>query len=202
MKNLLSLLDNIINERPRRTSKEEKLRLNKEYWRSSWNAYVGKIAKVNTENLLGLSQQEIVSKYLHTLPEEYRDLPHLYSYLGIAIIARDNTFTDPLWTRYWLYSNRDVYYFDPDTACLTVKRKKPRRKKKLGTRKERLKKYYEIKKARNKANRERARQKAEAYSELLTNETRKREEKEKKINLQKIISHGFDPETSFRRDRQ
>lgn len=202
MKNLLPVLDNLLSDKSRKPTKEES-KQNRRYHRD-WYSYVGKIAKVNPENLLGLSQQEIVAKYLHTLPEEFRDLAHLYSYLNIEVLAKDGILVDPLYPNRsrWSYKwSRTVYYFDNKTNFLCVIRKIIK-KKKVGTRRERLKKFYEEKKAKNKRQRKVIQHKKELYSELLYSLEDKRKEKEQKINLQKIISHGFDPVTSFRHDRQ
>ena len=194
MKNLLPILDKIIDS-------PNKCKEKKDYWGKwkSWSAYLGKVAFVNPENLLGEYHDNIVSKYLHTLPEEYRDLGHLYSYLNISTITKDEVFNSPLYGRRentW-YGKRSYYYFN-DKGILCVKRKPKIRPKSSLTKAERMRKFYEEKKAKNKRYREVDAHNEQYYSELLQRTEHKRKEKEEKINLQKIISHGFDPLTSFR----
>jgi len=184
-------------------SKEEQDKRDRDNW-GDWNRYRDYLNKVKPSSLLGKHIRYITRKYLSRLPKEYRTIENLLYTIGIHIGYYDND--GDLCTRIathtfsYRWMRKDYYYLCPKTN--TIKKLKANKKKERKDPKpkhERLKEFYEKKRQNNKFQREVKKRNEEYSSELLHNVVKKQKEKEEKVNLQKIVSHGFDPITSFRK---
>lgn len=162
------------------------------YYRRNWYR-VNTLKHVNTANLVGLSLKELTDKYFPLLRDEYRSIYWMLEFLHIdkAIVENNKVYLTG-----WRSNRELIYYLNPITQLVCISDK--RQKKHKVPKHERMKEFYYKKQQAVKSAKEKKLLKEQQYQDLLHNITAKRKEKEEKINLQKIISHGFDPILSFR----
>lgn len=185
------------------------------WYNSDWGSYTNNLSRVKLWKMIGKPLKVITDKYLHRLPNYYdhyrsngKKVDRLLALLDVYVAIKDEngnisivdsyrglrTIKGVVKDRGFYYRRiNGIFYIHPDTQCLCFAGKKPRKIAKA----EKLKRRVEAAEA-IRQSRKQARLRKKARLEKVYSFVSEKEKQEKARDLVKIISHGFDPETSFR----
>lgn len=195
----------------RRLNKQDSYRRSNRVWRRyygrSYRNKLGKLSKINIENLLGRSIHQVCERYLHLLPKGDKGVYKLMDYLDINTLGKGDMFHDAGGRGRWIIDRwGPIYYLCPKNNTIKMYLSKHARaiwsKRKMRnagtTREERMKRFYKERSIRRKFVRERKRERREKGDTVAAWIFAERRRKEKELEKQKLIQHGFDPVNSFR----